>query len=89
MRPDSFIMVVKYEKDSQHLEVMLDDSFSMHSANGGTVKEILEFLQRVIILQFCRGEGEEEAPMANEFNKIIEYMGAGKVVELDEVSSEE
>ncbi len=78
MRPDSFIIVVKYDKeDGYSLEVMLDDALTMCRKGGdGTVKEILEFLQEVIILQFCRSEDEDEAPLANRFSKIMNYMNA-------------
>ena len=82
MKPDSFVIVVKYDKDDGYsLEVMLDDALTMCRKGGdGTVKEILEFLQEVIILQFCRSENEDEAPLANRFSKIMNYMNAATEV---------
>lgn len=53
MKPNDFEIVLKYNKEQQRCEIVLNPTTGEVAMGLESVKDILEFLQRVIIKRFC------------------------------------
>lgn len=53
MEPKSFEIVLKYDATNHKMTVVLDSNTGEVAMGLNTVKDILGFLQRVIIKRFC------------------------------------
>lgn len=53
MEPKSFEIVLKYDATNHKMTVVLDPNTGEVAMGLNTVKDILGFLQRVIIKRFC------------------------------------